>query len=43
MTTPLLSWSQTRAAVTPPKKLKARWWLVIQSGTCWVSVASAYV
>ena len=29
------------APVTPPKNSKARWWLAIQSGTCWVRVASA--
>jgi hypothetical protein len=39
--TPLLSWSHTSAVVTPPKKARARVWLAIQSGTCWVRVASA--
>jgi hypothetical protein len=35
------TYSQTTALVTPPKKAKARAWLAIQSGTCWVRVASA--
>ena len=35
------TYSGTSAAVTPPKKARARWWLAIQSGTCCVAVASA--
>jgi len=38
-----LSWSGTTAAGTPPKKATARELLAIQSGSCRVYVASAYV